>query len=57
MKDYFDEKTKINITNGLLLIDESNMGDRGDYICIGKSADGQNLNSTCTVRVKGDFVF
>ena len=41
------------MTDGELKIDEVNMGDRGEYICIGESEDGQRFNMTSAVRIKG----
>lgn len=50
---YYDEDRKVNVTDGELKIDEVNMGDRGEYICIGESEDGQRFNMTSAVRIKG----
>ncbi|XP_044263501.1 basigin [Tribolium madens] len=55
LKDYYDEERKVNVTGGLLIIEEVDMGDRGEYICIGKSADGQQYNMTSTVRIKDKY--
>ncbi|XP_063907945.1 basigin isoform X2 [Zophobas morio] len=52
---YYDEDRKVNVTDGELKIDEVNMGDRGEYICIGESEDGQRFNMTSAVRIKDKY--
>lgn len=53
LSTYYDEDTKMNVTDGELKILEVNMGDRGKYTCIGRADDGQEFNATSTVRIKG----